>query len=182
MARQADTQTPPPPKEQHPNHNLWLSLGTQGPQDTAAPGPVFSGPTRRPPETPPLRKRSIEVTLGQGELLTSDQKWRRPRPPPPSPQRHGPHSRLQHREEGIWLRSLQQLAALLPAQPDDVTERLRSIGLPLQDGHAEPALRASLCPQGADLAAPQERPLGLGRRVCPTDPAPVLCFRSVSSY
>ena len=32
----------------------------------------------------------------------------------------------------------EKAGALLPAQPDDVTERLGSVGLPLQDGHAEP--------------------------------------------
>lgn len=37
------------------------------------------------------------------------------------------HSRFQCYEEGVWLHSLLQLTALVSAQPDDVTECLRSI-------------------------------------------------------
>lgn len=55
-----------------------------------------------------------------------------PAPTPPGPAAPRPHSRLQHCEEGVGLCSLWQLAALLSAQPDDVTEGLGSIGLPLE--------------------------------------------------
>lgn len=37
------------------------------------------------------------------------------------------HSRLQRCEEGVWLQSLLQLTALVSAQPNYVTESLRSI-------------------------------------------------------
>lgn len=37
------------------------------------------------------------------------------------------HSRLQCYQEWVWLHSLLQLTALVSAQPDDVTECLRSI-------------------------------------------------------
>ena len=80
-----------------------------------------------------MRKRPIKLTLDRGKFLRNDQRrWWCPWPPAQAPQRRSPHSRLQHREEGVWLWSLLQLAALLPAQPDDVAERLRSVGLPLK--------------------------------------------------
>lgn len=51
---------------------------------------------------------------------------------PQAGRQHGQHSRLQRSDEGVGVRSLWQLAALLPAQADDVTQSLRSVGLPLE--------------------------------------------------
>lgn len=80
-----------------------------------------------------MRKRPIKLTVDRGEFLRNDQRrWRCPWPSAQAPQRCSPHSRLQRHEEGVWLWSFLQRAALLPAQPDDVAERLRSVGLPLK--------------------------------------------------
>lgn len=58
---------------------------------------------------------------------------------PQAGRQHGQHSRLQRSDEGVGVRSLWQLAALLPAQADDVTQSLRSVGLPLEKrGHSSP--------------------------------------------
>lgn len=64
------------------------------------------------------------LRAGRADSLVTD------RPLPALPGRQ--HSRLQHCEEGVGLRRLLQLTALLAAQPDDVTEGLRGVGLSLE--------------------------------------------------
>lgn len=67
----------------------------------------------------------------------------RPRTHPGRHPQRSQHSRLQHCEEGVGLWSLLQLTALLSAQPDDVTEGLRGVGLSLE-GKGDAALPSGL--------------------------------------
>lgn len=65
---------------------------------------------------------------------------------PTHPARHprrSQHSRLQHCEETVRLWSLLQLTGLLSAQPDDVTQGLRGVGLSLE-GKGDAALPSGL--------------------------------------
>lgn len=105
-----------------------------------------------------MGNRPLKLALGPGEHFTASSEsepegvalsavYRASAPnseTPPTGTRQHPtspqHSRLQHCEEGVRLQGLGQLAALLPAQPDNVTERLGSVGLPLQrQGHGAPS-------------------------------------------
>lgn len=65
-------------------------------------------------------------------LLPADNPGATPSAPstPQCPQ----YSRFQCCEKWVWLRDILELSALVSAQPDDVTQGLGSVGLPLETG------------------------------------------------
>lgn len=144
------------------------------PARLSSPGPRDTRRRQKPPGTPHHEKQGGQGKQGPSRSGTrsegrqcagaQDRAWGHPAAPlrPQAGGQRGQHSRLQRGDEGVGVRSLRQLAALLPAQADDVAQSLRSVGLPLER-------RAQLTTAGQRAlpsARTSARPLARGSKCC----------------